>query len=222
MAPLSLQAPSRGSVVSLDSASAAPSRAVEVIASCTRGEAGTLPRRELTRPPLGVDKPTSPISPWPVENRFNGLSHGRLAQLVEHLVYTEGVGGSSPSPPIISSPRRAIRPRVRFDGRCRPSPAGSSSSGCCARSRHVLPRAPPTRRRAFSTGSRTTPGSSSGPGSSTSAWRRSGDSACRSSASRCAGTRSPCGAPRMQPHRRIARTTGIARTGSCAASAATG
>ena len=24
---------------------------------------------------------------------------GRLAQLVEHLVYTEGVGGSSPSPP---------------------------------------------------------------------------------------------------------------------------
>jgi hypothetical protein len=25
---------------------------------------------------------------------------GRLAQLVEHLVYTEGVGGSSPSPPI--------------------------------------------------------------------------------------------------------------------------
>ena len=67
MAPLSLQAPSRGSVVSLDSASAAPSRAVEVIASCTRGEAGTLTRRELTRPPLGVDKPTSPIFPWPVE-----------------------------------------------------------------------------------------------------------------------------------------------------------
>ena len=25
--------------------------------------------------------------------------HGRLAQLVEHLVYTERVGGSSPSPP---------------------------------------------------------------------------------------------------------------------------
>jgi hypothetical protein len=26
---------------------------------------------------------------------------GRLAQLVEHLVYTEGVGGSSPSSPTI-------------------------------------------------------------------------------------------------------------------------
>ena len=29
------------------------------------------------------------------------LGHGRLAQLVEHLVYTERVGGSSPSPPTI-------------------------------------------------------------------------------------------------------------------------
>ena len=28
-----------------------------------------------------------------------GLPRGRLAQLVEHLVYTERVGGSSPSPP---------------------------------------------------------------------------------------------------------------------------
>ena len=27
--------------------------------------------------------------------------HGRLAQLVEHLVYTERVGGSSPSAPTI-------------------------------------------------------------------------------------------------------------------------
>ena len=26
-------------------------------------------------------------------------AQGRLAQLVEHFVYTEGVGGSSPSPP---------------------------------------------------------------------------------------------------------------------------
>ncbi len=33
--------------------------------------------------------------------------HGRLAQLEEHLVYTEGVGGSSPSSPTrnISLPR---------------------------------------------------------------------------------------------------------------------
>ena len=28
-----------------------------------------------------------------------GYGHGRLAQLVEHLVYTERVGGSSPSAP---------------------------------------------------------------------------------------------------------------------------
>ena len=28
---------------------------------------------------------------------------GRLAQLVEHLVYTERVGGSNPSPPTIFS-----------------------------------------------------------------------------------------------------------------------
>ena len=30
-----------------------------------------------------------------------GLLEGRLAQLVEHLVYTERVGGSIPSPPTI-------------------------------------------------------------------------------------------------------------------------
>jgi hypothetical protein len=28
---------------------------------------------------------------------------GRLAQLAEHLVYTEGVGGSSPSSPTIAA-----------------------------------------------------------------------------------------------------------------------
>src|SRR5438270_3128686 len=31
--------------------------------------------------------------------------HGRLAQLVEHLVYTERVGGSNPSPPTIRGQR---------------------------------------------------------------------------------------------------------------------
>ena len=30
-----------------------------------------------------------------------GISKGRLAQLVERLVYTEEVGGSKPSPPTI-------------------------------------------------------------------------------------------------------------------------
>ena len=33
------------------------------------------------------------------------LSHpGRLAQLVEHLLYTQGVGGSIPSPPTHENP----------------------------------------------------------------------------------------------------------------------
>src|SRR2546423_198460 len=33
------------------------------------------------------------------------MAPGRLAQLVEHLVYTEGVGGSSPSSPTNPLPR---------------------------------------------------------------------------------------------------------------------
>jgi hypothetical protein len=38
------------------------------------------------------------------EGGRGALKHGegRLAQLVEHLVYTERVGGSSPSPPTIA------------------------------------------------------------------------------------------------------------------------
>lgn len=43
------------------------------------------------------------IAPAPRLATAPGLRYsmalGRLAQLVEHLVYTEGVGGSSPSPP---------------------------------------------------------------------------------------------------------------------------
>ncbi len=37
----------------------------------------------------------------------NAVRPGRLAQLVEHLVYTERVGGSSPSPPTTVSDRRS-------------------------------------------------------------------------------------------------------------------
>ncbi len=40
--------------------------------------------------------PETPSSPY-------GSGVGRLAQLEEHLVYTERVGGSRPSPPTISS-----------------------------------------------------------------------------------------------------------------------
>ena len=45
---------------------------------------------------------------WPVcfltgieKPRYLDAVYGRLAQLGEHLVYTEGVGGSIPSPPTI-------------------------------------------------------------------------------------------------------------------------
>ena len=37
----------------------------------------------------------------PAEQALYGVWDGRLAQLVEHLVYTERVGGSSPSSPTI-------------------------------------------------------------------------------------------------------------------------
>ncbi len=38
---------------------------------------------------------------------------GRLAQLGEHLVYTQGVGGSSPSPPMETS---LLPNQLRFAG----------------------------------------------------------------------------------------------------------
>ena len=144
MAPLSLQAPSRGSVVSLDSASAAPSRAVEVPASCTRARGGSLTRRELTRPPMGVDEPASPgftrSAEKPLQWRRSRAvsSVGRAPRLHR---------GGRRFEPVTAHlhPRCTACPRVRFDGRCRPSPAGSSFSGCCSRSRRVLPRARLTR-----------------------------------------------------------------------------
>ena len=40
---------------------------------------------------------SKPTCPRP--KAWHARRHGRLAQLVEHLVYTERVGGSSPSPP---------------------------------------------------------------------------------------------------------------------------
>ena len=94
-ASLSRRLPLEGSTYLSTSASAAPSRSVEVAPSCSRRQRPHSPDRELTGHPNGVDEPASPA-----ENRFNALCQGRLAQLVEHLVYTEGVGGSSPSPPM--------------------------------------------------------------------------------------------------------------------------
>lgn len=45
-------------------------------------------------------------------DEMNGSGpQGRLAQLEEHLVYTEGVGSSNLSPPTITSPRN----RQEFD-----------------------------------------------------------------------------------------------------------
>src|SRR5690606_3568709 len=44
-------------------------------------------------------------------------ARGRLAQLVEHLVYTERVGGSSPSPPTMGRPPGAGRPASRVGAR---------------------------------------------------------------------------------------------------------
>ncbi len=43
------------------------------------------------------------LSPW-----------GRLAQMVERLVYTEEVGGSIPSPPTMCFPTHEIQITVRF------------------------------------------------------------------------------------------------------------
>ncbi len=58
----------------------------------------------------------------------NGFPVGRLAQLGEHLVYTQGVTGSSPVPPTkVSNPRRynridnAVRGSIR-DGKIGPQP----------------------------------------------------------------------------------------------------
>src|ERR1700733_10151359 len=50
------------------------------------------------------------------------LAQGRLAQLVEHLVYTERVGGSSPSPPTSSNnPDAVMFPDPTL--KCRPYPS---------------------------------------------------------------------------------------------------
>ena len=55
----------RGKLISLDSASAAPSRSIEVGASCTTRAWPALTRPWLTPPPCGVDRLGSPGSPAP-------------------------------------------------------------------------------------------------------------------------------------------------------------
>ena len=44
-----------------------------------------------------------------------GCWAGRLAQLVEHLVYTEGAGGSSPSPPTSTTASSRMGRRATSD-----------------------------------------------------------------------------------------------------------
>ena len=84
-----------------------------------RGPAGRArrpPRRAPERARMASADGARPVNPEPPiatvkgksslagRNRFARVWHcgqrGRLAQLGEHLVYTQGVGGSSPSPPI--------------------------------------------------------------------------------------------------------------------------
>src|SRR5215510_11225685 len=77
------------------------------------------------------------------------MAAGRLAQLVEHLVYTEGVGGSSPSSPTILRSRSERRlPRRSPKGEAGRSPRATArqagaerrreaSEGSCAGARRV-------------------------------------------------------------------------------------
>src|SRR5215470_16730954 len=80
---------------------------------------------------------------------------GRLAQLVEHLVYTERVGGSSPSPPTSFAPEtsEAAAPKLIGEGgRSRGgsprdraiSETASRGGGVWCRSEHVVA-GPPVR-----------------------------------------------------------------------------
>jgi hypothetical protein len=59
--------------------------------------------------------------------------HGRLAQPVEHLLYTEGVGGSSPSPP--TTPRQVRCRRARGRG---PKPPRHRPASLPPRARGVV------------------------------------------------------------------------------------
>lgn len=58
---------------------------------------------------------SSPVDPLAIFRKAASIERalmgrfGRLAQLVEHLVYTERVGGSSPSPPTIPKSRVPVR-----------------------------------------------------------------------------------------------------------------
>ena len=59
---------------------------------------------------------------------------GRLAQLVEHLVYTERVGGSSPSPPTTQT-RVGVMSMIRFSGVVRALAASLVLAGAAAPAR---------------------------------------------------------------------------------------
>src|SRR5882672_8490652 len=60
---------------------------------------------------------------------------GRLAQLVEHIVYTDGVGGSSPSPPT------SLRPLAQATARQANNGEGCRAEARSAKAGSVHPRA---------------------------------------------------------------------------------
>src|SRR5215204_2987155 len=66
-------------------------------------------RKELLRRRSGGPaRPVARSAACALDLMFLFGREGRLAQLVEHLVYTERVGGSSPSPPTKVASARAI------------------------------------------------------------------------------------------------------------------
>ena len=89
------------------------------------------------RAPSAGEICTGPAGGSPCNPAADGYNprRGRLAQLVERLVYTENVGGSSPSPPtmsVLSFPKTApvVRPERRVEGLLFPAREAASETSC--------------------------------------------------------------------------------------------
>ena len=124
-------------LISLDSASAAPSRSIEVGAYCTTRRGCALTRPWLTPPPHGVDRPGSPASParrcagyaWP------GGDQGIPAAWI--AVSTEGgVRADDPRWVDVRRQRRHRRRGRSAPRACSPTtPECSHAAGCCSTAR---------------------------------------------------------------------------------------